>query len=111
MVTSVGVLPPFEDHPFNINYYKIVYIAVIVYVIVCFFGPITGAHINPAISLGINLNPKKRKGNIKMILCYWSAQFIGGLLGVILSHNIYGNGHPPFEVMPETVDLLKYCAE
>ena len=96
MVTSVGTLPPSDGHPHDKNIFKLVYVAVIVYSIICFIGPFTGAHINPAISLGINWNNIKKKGQIKLILTYWIAQFVGGLLGVILSRAIYGNGNAAF---------------
>ena len=91
MVTSVGTLPSHDK-----NIFKLVYVAVIVYSIICFIGPFTGGHINPAISLGINWHNIKKKGQIKLILTYWIAQFVGGLLGVILSRAIYGNGNAAF---------------
>lgn len=110
MATSVATLPPSEDHPYNINAYRLVYVVIIVYVIICFFGPITGAHINPAVSLGLIIF-KKRDNKLKILLLYWLAQILGGLLGVILSHNIYGNGHAVFDSMPDTIELIKLCTE
>jgi glycerol uptake facilitator-like aquaporin len=53
MATSVATLPPFEAHIPNI--YRLVYVAIIVYVLICFFGPITGAHLNPAVTLAAYL--------------------------------------------------------
>ena len=89
--------------------YKLVYVAMIVYTIICFIGPFTGAHINPVVTLGLQLQHKQWTKRIKIILTYWGAQVLGGLLGTVLSRNIYGNGGAPFEVMPEAVDLGKYC--
>ena len=97
MVTSIGKLPPFEDHPHDINIYKLVYVALIVYIIICFIGPLTGAHINPAVTLGVNLGKINKKGQVKLLLTYWIAQFLGGLLGVVISRAIYGNGGAAFK--------------
>ncbi len=43
-------------------------------------GPISGCHVNPAVSLGVYLN-----GGMKMneMLSYWIAQLIGGVLGAV----------------------------
>ena len=73
MVTSISNLPPFDDK--HINMFKLVYVALIVYVIICFIGPLTGAHINPAVTLAAYIDRKKRKGQIKVVLTYWAAQF------------------------------------
>ena len=96
MVTSVGTLPPSSDHPHDINIFKLLSIALIVYSIICFIGPLTGGHINPAVSLCINLNNKK-KGQAKLVLTYWIAQFLGGFVGVVLSRSIYDNGGAAFK--------------
>jgi aquaporin Z len=43
-------------------------------------GPISGCHVNPAVSLGIFLN----KGmSLKEMLSYWVAQLIGAVLGAV----------------------------
>src|SRR5579863_3645112 len=44
-------------------------------------GPISGCHINPAVTIGAWLS-----GRIPMAdaLGYWAAQFIGGILGALL---------------------------
>ena len=43
-------------------------------------GPISGSHINPAVSLGVFMN-----GGLKLneLFSYWVAQIIGGILGAI----------------------------
>ena len=108
MVTSVSYLPPSEDHPKDINIFKVLYVVIIVYVIICFFAPFTGAHINPAVTVAV-LERKKKCGNLKLILSYWVGQFLGGLVGVLISRNIYGNGGAAFEVAPDGVELGKIC--
>ena len=44
-------------------------------------GPISGCHVNPAVTLGVLLS-----GRIPLIeaVAYWIAQFIGGILGALL---------------------------
>ena len=53
--TSIGFLPPFYTpenyHLKDENPYKLVYVVIIVYSIICLIGPFTGAHINPAVTL------------------------------------------------------------
>ena len=97
MATSIGYLPPSEDHPHDVNIYKFVYVALIVYMIICFIGPLTGCHINPAVTIGLNLGKINKKGQIKLLLTYWIAQFLGGFVGVVLSRSIYGNGGAAFQ--------------
>ena len=49
--------------------------------IMCYaIGPISGCHVNPAVSLGIYLN-----GGMKLpeMFSYWVAQIIGGILGAV----------------------------
>jgi len=53
--TSIAHLPPFytpdNDHTRDENPFKLVYVVIIVYSIICMIGPFTGAHINPAVTL------------------------------------------------------------
>src|SRR5258708_37916207 len=41
-------------------------------------GPISGCHINPAVTLGVLLSKRMSAGEA---LGYWVSQFIGGILG------------------------------
>ena len=46
------------------------------------FGPISGAHVNPAVTLGMALS---RRMSAKDALAYWVAQFLGAILaGAVL---------------------------
>jgi len=40
-------------------------------------GHISGAHLNPAVSFGVWANGRM---SLKEMLCYWAAQFIGGII-------------------------------
>src|ERR1700729_1411156 len=51
-------------------------------------GPISGCHVNPAVTLGVLLS-----GRIPLIeaVAYWIAQFIGGILGALLLWGTFAN--------------------
>ena len=49
--------------------------------IMCYaIGPISGCHVNPAVSFGVFLNGGMKFGEMIM---YWIAQIIGGILGAV----------------------------
>jgi aquaporin Z len=50
-------------------------------------GPVSGSHLNPAVTLGAFL-----AGRIKAVeaLCYWIAQFAGGIVGALLLWAVFG---------------------
>ena len=49
--------------------------------LVALIGPISGSHVNPAVTLGAFLS---RRISIMDAVGYWVAQFIGGILGALL---------------------------
>ncbi|MDR3021733.1 MAG: aquaporin [Clostridiales bacterium] len=49
-------------------------------------GPISGCHINPAISIAALIN---RKLNFKQFICFVAAQFLGALLGGLILFTIF----------------------
>ena len=51
------------------------------------FGPISGAHFNPVVTLCMGL---RKLLPWKEVLSYVSAQFIGGILGTLLAHMMFG---------------------
>lgn len=54
-------------------------------VLAYFYGPVSGAHFNPAITFGMALNGAFKWGQAAF---YWLAQFIGGILaGFLLSYS------------------------
>jgi glycerol uptake facilitator-like aquaporin len=52
------------------------------------FGPFSGAHFNPVVSLAIALRGQMRWAEVPF---YVAAQFCGGLLGTILAHLMFGH--------------------
>lgn len=44
-------------------------------------GPLTGCHVNPAVTLGVLLVGRLR---LREAAGYWAAQFVGGILGALL---------------------------
>jgi glycerol uptake facilitator-like aquaporin len=50
------------------------------------FGPISGAHFNPAVSLSFALS---RETPWREVPFYWAAQFTGGLVGAVAAHAMF----------------------
>lgn len=55
-------------------------------VLITIFGPISGAHFNPAVTLAFAI---KREIGWRLALAYVAAQVIGGLLGVYAAHAMF----------------------
>ena len=58
----------------------------ILVVLITLFGPLSGAHFNPAVSLVFRLKGDLRNRDL---LAYVSAQCIGGLVGTALAHSMF----------------------
>ena len=58
----------------------------ILYVLITVFGPLSGAHFNPAVSLVFRLRGELGNNDF---LAYVGAQLIGGLLGTALAHAMF----------------------
>lgn len=56
-------------------------------VLITIFGPISGAHFNPIVTLAFW---HKEKGDIKIALGFIAAQVIGAVLGVFAAHAMFG---------------------
>ena len=56
-------------------------------VLILIFGPVSGAHFNPAVSLVFYL---RREITKSQGLAYVAVQLIGGLVGVALAHGMFG---------------------
>ena len=58
----------------------------ILYVLITIFGPVSGAHFNPAVSMVFRLRGELNNNDF---LAYVGAQLIGGLLGTALAHAMF----------------------
>lgn len=61
------------------------------WVILSLFAPFSGAHVNPAITLGCYIYECRWVNGLPKLFLYWLAQFIGAFLGVLLSRGIWGS--------------------
>ena len=59
----------------------------ILYVLITIFGPVSGAHFNPVVSLVMYL---LKEMPATMMMAYIIAQIFGGLLGTALAHSMFG---------------------
>jgi len=59
----------------------------ILVVLILIFGPISGAHFNPAVTLAFFL---RREIPIKAALAYWGTQIVAGFAGVWMAHAMFG---------------------
>lgn len=60
----------------------------ILLVIVATFGHISGAHVNPAVTLGLLVG---RKVNVVRAVVYWVAQFAGGIVAALVLRFLFPN--------------------
>jgi aquaporin Z len=51
-------------------------------------GPVSGCHVNPAVTLGVLLAGRMRLGEA---IAYWLGQFAGGMLGALLLWGVLGS--------------------
>ena len=57
------------------------------YALIVLFGPISGAHFNPVVTL---MFWKLGHLNLKKMLGYWACQFTGAIAGIWLTHLMFG---------------------
>ena len=56
-------------------------------VLILVFGPLSGAHFNPAVTLAFWMRRELARGDAA---CYVLAQLAGGLIGVMVAHAMFG---------------------
>jgi aquaporin Z len=61
-------------------------VAFMVFAMILIGGPITGAHYNPAITLGVYISNKNWAEDISMLVVMMSAQFSGAFAGCLLAN-------------------------
>jgi glycerol uptake facilitator-like aquaporin len=55
-------------------------------VLILTFGPLSGAHFNPAVSVAMAL---RRELPVKVAIAYIAAQIVGGIVGVLTAHAMF----------------------
>jgi glycerol uptake facilitator-like aquaporin len=60
----------------------------ILVVLIMVFGPISGAHLNPAVTLSFAI---RREISVKLSALYVLAQILGGISGVLVAHIMFDN--------------------
>ena len=58
----------------------------ILVVLIQIFGPVSGAHFNPAVTLAFLI---RRQISFKTACSYWPAQIIGGILGTLIANHMF----------------------
>jgi glycerol uptake facilitator-like aquaporin len=58
----------------------------ILVVLILIFGPVSGAHFNPAVTLALAL---RRELPVNVVPVYLTAQIVGGVLGVLAAHIMF----------------------
>lgn len=58
----------------------------ILVVLIASFGPVSGAHFNPAVSLIFTI---RRELSLPDLVAYWAAQIAGGIAGAMLAHAMF----------------------
>ncbi len=58
----------------------------ILVVIILIFGPVSGAHFNPAVTLAFLL---RREIEPRLAVAYWAVQIAGGICGTLLAHFMF----------------------
>jgi glycerol uptake facilitator-like aquaporin len=58
----------------------------ILFVIITVFGPISGAHFNPVVTLVFLI---RKDITLRHTIAYWIAQICGGLLGAVIAHAMF----------------------
>jgi len=61
-------------------------VAFVLFAVIEAFGPVSGAHFNPAVTVAMVVSEKMRK---KDAAVYIGAQFSGGFVGLLLTHLMY----------------------
>jgi len=65
--------------------------AFFLYVLLVIVSPISGGHLNPAVTIGVFINEKKFSEDKVLLVITIAAQFVGAFLGIFFTFLSYGN--------------------
>lgn len=114
-------IPITDQKESNLNPFHNIYVTIILYVIICAIGPVSGSQVNPAITIAYFIHKsnlrkkdltksaiqkkKEKSEDRKLIWVYIFAQIIGAAIGVLLARQIYDIGGPIYPKTPIVFDL------
>ena len=64
-------------------------VAGIIFTAIIMFGPISGAHFNPAVTIGVLVTQQSWKDNIGFALIVIISEIVGAFLGCLLARTAY----------------------
>ena len=72
------------------------------FILLIFSARISGSHFNPAVTLAFMLRKDTGRFSRKLGICYIVFQYAGGLLGGLISYNLFkANGTQPLSLVPQ----------
>ena len=80
-------LPSGDTSSLNMNPTHSAFVSMVFFLCICFAGPLTGAHCNPAITLALFLTPNS-KLTLKTATLYVFSQFLGAMAGGAIAYGL-----------------------
>ena len=69
-------------------------VAFTLFAIICFTGPISGANVNPAVTMGVYISQGTYGKDFAFMVLTMLSQFAGGLLAVLMIWSVIGSDPP-----------------
>ena len=60
-------------------------VSMVVFCLILILGPISGAHMNPAVSIGVFIEQKKFGQDIMLLLLILVAEILGAIFGIVMT--------------------------
>lgn len=86
VLVGAGAVAYFASRETEFSLITAIAFGTVMVVIVYLFGSISGAHVNPAVSLGFAMSSRMEWG---YMLLYWIAQFLGGILAALVIYWLF----------------------